>query len=75
MSSDTGFYLKDLTERVAKTFVQGALGAVGADQITSIDLSLLQSAGLGGAAAVLALLTGVVARYRGTRADASFLSR
>ena len=68
-------YLADLAERVAKTFVQGALASVGADQFTSIDLSLFQSAGLGGVAAVLALLTGIVAKYRGNPESASLLSR
>lgn len=71
-------YAKDLTERVVWTFLQ-AFGAVlvasgwfSVDGVT--DLSIVQKAGVGGAAAVLALLKGVLAKRVGDPNSASTAS-
>jgi hypothetical protein len=58
-------WVRDTVERVAWTFVQGAVGAVPVQQIVSGDIDALTSAAVGGAAAVLSLAKAVAARKVG----------
>jgi hypothetical protein len=46
-------------ERAVRTFAQGTLGAISADGLGILDVDWGQAAGVGGLAAVLALLTAV----------------
>jgi len=70
-------YAVDLAERVTWTFLQ----AFGAQLVVSgwfsvdgvDDLSLLQKAGIAGAAAVLSLLKGLVAKHVGSPTTAALL--
>ncbi|MER7813742.1 holin [Streptomyces sp. NPDC006798] len=48
-------------ERAVRTFAQGTLGAVSADQLGILDVDWGQAAGVGALAAVLAVLTAVAA--------------
>ena len=59
-------YLKDLAERVIVTFL-GAFLAV----FSVTDLSSAKAAGIAGAAAVLSLIKGLVAKKVGDTASAS----
>jgi hypothetical protein len=52
-------------ERAARTFAQGTLGAVSADGIGILDVDWGEAAGIGGLAAVLAVLTAVAASGAG----------
>lgn len=70
-----GKFFLDLSERVLNTFWQGAVAAA---PVTFVpDLGWLEQTGwamgAGGIAAVLALVKGVVATYRG-RSDSASLS-
>lgn len=62
-------YLKDLFERVAVTFIQGALGSLVVTELTDKDMWL--AAVGGGVAAVAALAKGLLARGRGNPDSAS----
>ncbi|WP_228979735.1 holin [Streptomyces sp. DH12] len=55
----TSAFWKATAERMVRTFAQAVLGAVGADQLGILDVDWGQAAGVGGLAAVLALLTAV----------------
>ncbi|MFF4576926.1 holin [Streptomyces sp. NPDC001373] len=46
-------------ERAVRTFAQGVLGAVGADQLGILNVDWGQAASVGGLAAVLAVLTAI----------------
>lgn len=68
--------LRDLAERAGFTFVEAFLAVLitgGWFTLSGIaDVSILSSAALAGVAAVLALLKGVAAGFRGARGSASF---
>lgn len=59
-------YARDLVERVVATFAQAFLGALVAGNWFDVahirDLSIVQTAGVAGLVAVLALIKGVVAK-------------
>jgi hypothetical protein len=55
-------YFRDLAERVVSTFVAGVLAVVGTNAVDLTDLTLWKAAGLAGAAAVLSLLKGLLAK-------------
>jgi hypothetical protein len=55
----TRAFWKATGERLIRTFAQGTLGAIGADQLGVLDVDWGQAASVGGLAAVLALLTAV----------------
>ncbi|URM90428.1 holin [Streptomyces sp. MRC013] len=55
----TSAFWKAAAERAVRTFAQAVLGAVGADQLGLLDVDWGQAAGVGGLAAVLAVLTAV----------------
>jgi hypothetical protein len=54
-------FWKSTAERAVRTFAQGVLGAVGADQLGILDVDWGQAASIGGLAAILAVLTAVAA--------------
>lgn len=56
---NTSAFWKATFERMVRTFAQGTLGAVSADGLGILDVDWGQAAGIGGLAAVLALLTAV----------------
>jgi hypothetical protein len=58
-------WVRDTAERVAWTFVQGAIGAVPVQQLATGDIDALTSAAVGGAAAVLSLVKAIAARKVG----------
>lgn len=62
-------YVKDLAERVAVTFVQGALGSLVVTELSDKEMWL--AAVGGGVAAVASLLKGLVAKGRGMTDSAS----
>lgn len=66
-------YLRDLAERVAWTFLQGALGAITVGGVLGLhDLrSAANAIAIGGSAAVLSLLKGLVARKVGDSESAA----
>lgn len=68
-------YLMDLGERVLGAFVAGVLSVLGVDalNIVTADWGTALSVGVG--AAVLSLLKGLAARYRGDHESASLRVR
>ena len=66
-------WIKDATERVAWTFVQGALGTVSAEAIATGDPSALRAAAIGGLAAVLSLVKAIAAKRMGDPHSAATL--
>lgn len=66
-------YGRDLAERVIWTFLGGTAAVVTASGPADMfHASWWQAAGTGGIAAVVALVKGLVARYRGASNSASF---
>lgn len=61
----TKTYLRDLAERVLTSFVFGAVSVLGADAADLTDISLWKAAVVGGGAAVLSLVKGLLARKSG----------
>ncbi|MEU5036543.1 hypothetical protein AB0G48_20690 [Streptomyces rubiginosohelvolus] len=62
-------YARDLAERVAATFLQAFVGGL---VLTSpFDISMWQAAAVGGVGAALALVKGIVARWRDVTHSAS----
>lgn len=68
-------YLKDLSERVLKTFLASFLGAVTVPQLTSLDVTAIQAGALAGLSAVVTVIVGILAKYAGSPEDASLLSK
>lgn len=68
-------YIRDLVERLIRTFVQAFLGTLIAANWFSVDqirnVSTLQAAGLAGIAAVLSVVTSVIAKFVGKPESAS----
>ncbi len=62
-------YARDLAERVVVTFLQAFIGAL--VLTTPFDLGMWQSAAMGGVAAALSLVKGLVARVRSVTNSAS----
>lgn len=58
-------YVRDLTERVATTFVGGSLAVLGTNTADLTDLGLWKGASLAGAAAIISLLKGLLAKQTG----------
>ena len=58
-------YARDLAERVLSTFTAGALAVIGTNAADLTDLSLWKAAALAGAAAVVSLLKGLLAKGTG----------
>lgn len=58
-------YFRDLLERVLSTFAAGALAVLGTNAADLTDLGLWKGAALAGAAAVVSLLKGVLAKAKG----------
>lgn len=58
-------YFRDLLERVLSTFAAGALAILGTNVADLTDVSLWKGAALAGAAAVVSLLKGVLAKTVG----------
>ncbi|AZM91426.1 holin [Streptomyces sp. W1SF4] len=52
-------FWKSTGERAVRTFAQGVLGAIGADQLGILDVDWGQAASIGGLASVLAVLTAI----------------
>ena len=77
-AAGAGRYAIDLLERVAATFVQAFLGALVAGGWFDIDgirdMSIVQTAGVAGIVAVLAVVKGVVAKFVSDRNSASLAS-
>jgi hypothetical protein len=73
--TETATYVRDLFERAAATFVQAFLAALVAANWFDLshirDLSVLQTAGVAGLAAVLSLVKGAIAKLIGNRDSAS----
>lgn len=67
-------YLKDLIERVVATFIGGFISGITLPQIIDLDMSAVQAAAYAGAAAVLSLVKGIVARGAGSPETASLVS-
>lgn len=62
-------YARDLAERVVATFLQAFVGGL---VLTSpFDISMWQAAAVGGVGAALALVKGIVARWRDVTNSAS----
>ena len=64
-------YLKDLAERTARTFVQGFLGVVTLDALTSLDMTIVDKLAVGAIAGLYAILTAFAARGTGDPESAS----
>ena len=58
-------WLKDATERVGWTFLQGALATGSLEQLATGDLDAWRAAAVGGIAAVLSLIKAIAARRVG----------
>lgn len=71
--SQAEHFAVDLGERVVTTFVAGTLGSLTVTELTSG--SMWYAAAAGGVAAVVSLLKGLVARYRGNSGSASLVRR
>lgn len=56
----TGAFWKATLERMIRTFAQAVLGVAGADGLGLLDVNWGDAFSVGGLAAVLALLTGIV---------------
>lgn len=65
-------YVRDLLERVLSTFLAGALAVLGTNVTDLTDISLWKGAALAGAAAVVSLLKGVLAKSKGDPESAGF---
>jgi hypothetical protein len=74
-AASVGRYARDLAERLIRTFAQAFLGTLIAANWFSVDqirnVSVLQAAGLAGIAAVLSVVTSIVARFVGKPDSAS----
>ena len=66
----TKTYALDLLERVAASFVRGALTVLGANGADITSLSVWQGAAIAGGAAVIALLKGLIAKTTGGKESA-----
>jgi hypothetical protein len=66
-------YLKDLAERVVSSFVGGALSVIGLSGVDAFHLDWKAALGVGGGAALVSLLKGLVARGVGDPGTASLL--
>lgn len=55
----TFLFWKATGERAVRTFAQGTIGAIGANQLGVLDVDWGQAASIGGLASVLAVLTAV----------------
>lgn len=69
----SGTFFADAFERAVRTFAQGVLGAISGGAIGLLDVDWAQAAGIGGLAAVISLLTSVVATGVGDKGTASFV--
>jgi hypothetical protein len=69
----TGSFFADAFERAVRTFAQGVLGAVSAGAVGVVDVDWGQAASIGGLAAVMSLLTSVIATGVGVKGTASFV--
>ncbi|WP_448317450.1 holin [Streptomyces sp. CO7] len=65
-SLTTKAFWKATAERAVRTFAQGTLGAISADGIGILDVDWGEAFGIGGLAAVLAVLTAIAASGSGT---------
>lgn len=52
-------FWKATSERAVRTFAQGTIGAISADQLGVLDVDWGQASSIGGLAAVLAVLTAI----------------
>ena len=66
-------WIKDAAERVAWTFLQGALATGSLEQLATGDLDAWRAAAVGGVAAVLSLLKAIAARRMGDPNSAATL--
>ncbi|MFG2670860.1 holin [Streptomyces sp. NPDC048445] len=64
-----GTYARDLAERVVSTFLQAFVGGLVLTQ--PFDVSMWQAAAVGGVAAAVSLVKGLVARWRDVTNSAS----
>jgi hypothetical protein len=64
-----GTYARDLAERIVTTFLQAFVG--GLVLTAPFDLHMWQAAAMGGVAAALSLVKGLVARWRSVTNSAS----
>lgn len=69
ITKTAGTYARDLAERVLVTFLQAFIGGIVITQ--PLDRSMWWAAASGGAAAVLALGKGLIARWRSVTNSAS----
>jgi hypothetical protein len=68
-------YLRDLIERVVASFAGGALSVLGLDAVNVLSVDWKAALGVGGGAAVVALLKGFVARTVGNSNSAALAPR
>ncbi|MBB3665928.1 hypothetical protein FB384_004887 [Prauserella sediminis] len=64
-------YFKDLGERVVSSFTQGALSVLGLDAMNVLTVDWTAALGVGGGAAVLALLKALAGRGVGQNDNAA----
>lgn len=68
-------YLRDLAERVAWSFAGGALSVLGLDTVNVLNMDWRAAIGVGAGAAVISVLKGIAARFRGDPTSASLSSK
>jgi hypothetical protein len=73
MNRNWKLWLIDTTERTARTFVQGFLGAVTLDAFTEFDATWLENLALGAMAGVYAILVAFAGKPVGSPQSASLL--
>jgi hypothetical protein len=70
----TPSFWKDAAERAIRTFAQALLALIGTDLVGIVDLDWPQLLAVGATAAVVSLLTSVVATGVGEKGTASLIS-
>lgn len=68
-------YVTDLAERALASFAGGALSVTGLDMVNVLNLDLKAALGVGVGAALVAVLKGIVAKFRGNPDSASLSSK
>lgn len=68
-------YVRDLAERVASSFAGGALSVLGLDAVNILNVDWKITLGAGAGAALVSLLKGVLAKFRGSPDSASLSSK
>ncbi len=69
----TSIFWRDAAERAVRTAAQAALGVLGVDGLGLLDVEWTGTASVAGLAALVSVLTSVVASNRGDDQSASFV--